>query len=171
MCSYRWIYLRIEWYPKELSSTRSPQIGFLLSSCISCLLPFDGFLKISCDRQQGALATTAATATRMSKKQWAYWAKQQICTRITLFLYISLPSLHDYDVKMHNFTFNGGRKRATTNFSFSFLNLVWPQEIKLPENSPTFDISSELEQTRKKFEKNANSFLKWRFRCRRRLRC
>ena len=66
--AYRWIYLRIEWYPKELSSTRSPQIGFLLSGCISCLLLCDGFLKISCHRKQGALATTKATATRMSKK-------------------------------------------------------------------------------------------------------
>ena len=27
------------------------------------------------------------------------------------FLYISLPSLHDYDVKMPNFTFFGGHKR------------------------------------------------------------
>ena len=35
------------------------------------------------------------------------------------FLYISLPSLHDYDVKMPNFTFYGGRKQATMNFSFS----------------------------------------------------
>ena len=37
-----------------------------------------------------------------------------------VFLYISLPSMHDYDVKMPNFTFFGGRKQATTNFSFSF---------------------------------------------------
>ena len=40
------------------------------------------------------------------------------------FLYISLPSLqhclHHYDVKMPNFTFYGGRKQATTIFSFSF---------------------------------------------------
>ena len=36
------------------------------------------------------------------------------------FLYISLPLLHDYDVKMPNFTFYGGRKQATTKFSFSF---------------------------------------------------
>ena len=36
------------------------------------------------------------------------------------FLYISLPSLHDYGVKIPNFTFYGGRKQATTNFSFSF---------------------------------------------------
>ena len=36
------------------------------------------------------------------------------------FLYISLPSLHDYDVKMHNFMFYGRRKQVTTNFPFSF---------------------------------------------------
>ena len=35
------------------------------------------------------------------------------------FLYISLPSLHDYDVKMPNCKFNGGRKQATTNLLFS----------------------------------------------------
>ena len=34
------------------------------------------------------------------------------------FLYISSPSLHDYDVKMPNCKFYGGRKRATTNFFF-----------------------------------------------------
>ena len=32
------------------------------------------------------------------------------------FLYISLMSLHDYGVKMPNFTFYGGRKQATRNF-------------------------------------------------------
>ena len=31
-------------------------------------------------------------------------------------LYISWPSLHDYDVKMPSFTFYGERKQATTNF-------------------------------------------------------
>ena len=32
------------------------------------------------------------------------------------FLYISLPFLHDYDVKLPNFTFSAGRKQATTKF-------------------------------------------------------
>ena len=36
------------------------------------------------------------------------------------FLYISLPSLHDCDVKMPNCKFYGGRKQATTNFFFAF---------------------------------------------------
>ena len=35
------------------------------------------------------------------------------------FLYISLPSLHDYDVKMSNCKFYGRRKQATTNLFFS----------------------------------------------------
>ena len=35
------------------------------------------------------------------------------------FLYISLPSLHDYDVKVPNCKFYGGRKQATTNLFFS----------------------------------------------------
>ena len=36
------------------------------------------------------------------------------------FLYISLPFLHDYNVKMPNFTLYGERKQATTKFYFSF---------------------------------------------------
>ena len=36
------------------------------------------------------------------------------------FLCISLPSLHDYDGKMPNFAFYGGRKQAAAKFSFSF---------------------------------------------------
>ena len=40
------------------------------------------------------------------------------------FLYISLPSLHEYDMKLpFFFAFCVGRKQASTEFSFSFLNL------------------------------------------------
>ena len=35
------------------------------------------------------------------------------------FFYISLPSLHDYDVKFPNFTFCGGRESKTTSFLFT----------------------------------------------------
>ena len=35
------------------------------------------------------------------------------------FWYISLPSLHDYDVKMSNYKFYGGRKQAMTILFFS----------------------------------------------------
>ena len=48
-----------------------------------------------------------------------------LCKTTTLhvhhaFLYISLPSLHDYDVKMPNCKFYGGSKQATTNLFFPF---------------------------------------------------
>ena len=36
------------------------------------------------------------------------------------FLYISLPLLLDYDVKMPNFAFHGERKQATTKLEFNF---------------------------------------------------
>ena len=39
------------------------------------------------------------------------------------FLYSSLPSLHDYDVKMLDRKLYGGRKQGMTNVYFLFLNL------------------------------------------------
>ena len=45
------------------------------------------------------------------------------------FFYISLPSLHDHDVKMAHFTFYGGRKQATTNFPLLSKLKCGPQEI------------------------------------------
>ena len=64
------------------------------------------------------------------------------------FLYISLPLLHDYDVKMPNFTFYGGRKRATGKFSCLFLNLSRSPRNQRQGNLPTLDIFNELELTR-----------------------
>ena len=48
------------------------------------------------------------------------------------FLYISLPLLHNYDVKMPSFTFHGGRKTSDKLF-FLFLNLSAPKEINSME--------------------------------------
>ena len=48
------------------------------------------------------------------------------------FLYISLPSLHDYQVKMPNFTFCEGRKQAMKNF-FLFVNLDMFDRNSAPE--------------------------------------
>ena len=55
------------------------------------------------------------------------------------FLYISLPFLHDYDVKMPSFMFYRRRKQATTKFSFSFLTWIRLLEIHLQESLRTFD--------------------------------
>ena len=51
------------------------------------------------------------------------------------FFYISQPPLQEYDVKMPHFTFYGGRKQATTNFSLSKLK-GGPQEINSKEIRP-----------------------------------
>ena len=55
------------------------------------------------------------------------------------FLYISLPSHHDYDVKMPIFTFYGERKQATTKFSFSFWTWIWLLGNQPKESSHNFD--------------------------------
>ena len=90
----------------------------------------------------GALATTTATAARTAElisypdlprpRESEIWVRDYGKTAIGLvsktttlhvhhaFLYISLPSLHDYEVKMPNFTFYGERKQGTANFCFSF---------------------------------------------------
>ena len=48
------------------------------------------------------------------------WQNNNFARCITLFLYISLSSLHDYDMKMPNFTFCGERDHKTTTlFLFS----------------------------------------------------
>ena len=68
----------------------------------------------------GTLRSNDADGDKNVKKTIGFISKQQLCTCITLFLYISFPFLHDYDVKMPNFVFYGGRKQATTKFYFSF---------------------------------------------------
>ena len=42
--------------------------------------------------------------------------------RAHAFLYISLPSLYDYNVKLPNFSFCRGREQTDNNFLFLFLN-------------------------------------------------
>ena len=61
------------------------------------------------------------------------------------FLYLFLPFLHDYDVKMPNFMFYRGRKQATTKCSFYFLTGIRLLKIQLQESSRTFDKVSEME--------------------------
>ena len=52
---------------------------------------------------------------RESKKTNGLKRQNNNFARASRFLYISLPSLHDYYVKMPNFTFCEGHKQAMTN--------------------------------------------------------
>ena len=62
----------------------------------------------------GTLRSDDATATRTSTIDLV--GKTTTLHVHLTFLYISLPFLHDYNVKLPNFTFSGGRKQATTKF-------------------------------------------------------
>ena len=55
------------------------------------------------------------------------------------FLYISLPFLNDYDVKMPNFAFYGESEKTTAKFYFCFWTWIWSLGIQLQAGSPTFD--------------------------------
>ena len=55
-----------------------------------------------------------ATATRTAKKQLVQISKTTILHVRHAFLSISLPSLHNYDVKMPDLTFCRGREHKTT---------------------------------------------------------
>ena len=83
------------------------------------------------------------------------------------FLYISLPSLRDYDGKMPNFTFHRGRNQPTAKFSFSFWTWMWFLRIRLKKRALAFDkLTSSSDHDRD--WQNANSLFKRRFRGRRR---
>ena len=67
----------------------------------------------------------------------------RLCTSIT---YISLLSLHDYDVKMPNFTFCGEcEHKKTTLFSFPDHLQYSLLELNSRKKLPTFDELKEIE--------------------------
>ena len=76
------------------------------------------------------------------------------------FLYISLPSLHEHDVKLPYFhVLCIQRELRTTNFHFLFLNSETDLQNLTPEK---FVIMWQIERLKKK----ANSFFEWRCRSR-----
>ena len=80
---------------------------------------------------------------------------------ISHFLYIFSQSLHAYNVKFPQATFyhDGGHTHNTMNFSFTFYTWIQSPRIQFQENSPTFDIFSELELgLLTKFEKKQHLF-------------
>ena len=70
-----------------------------------------------------------------------------------VFLYISLQSLHDYDVKMPNSRFVEDVNKRSWIFLSLFKLEYSPLRSQLKGNSPSFDIVSELEETRQSLKK------------------
>ena len=93
-----------------------------------------------------------ATATRSSKSNRFVKQNDNFARSSRLFEHF-FASLHDFDAKMPNCTFYGGRKQATTNFSFSFYTWMRSPRNQLPEKSPTFDIFSDLARRRQSLPK------------------
>ena len=81
-----------------------------------------------------------ATAPRTVKSNRFILAKQQLCTRVTLVLFIL-----DYDVKVPNFTFCVEHANTKPPLSFSFPKLIQIFRIQLQKNSPTFDELNKME--------------------------
>ena len=67
---------------------------------------------------QGGQATTAAEATGTATKQYVKIDKTTTLHVHHASLYIFQPSLHDYNVKVLNFTFCRGRDHKMTTFFF-----------------------------------------------------
>ena len=67
---------------------------------------------------------TMVRATRTSKQRIGWIRKATTLHVQHTFLYTSMTSRHDYDVKMPNFTLYGGLKQ-TKKFSFSFWTWIW----------------------------------------------
>ena len=83
------------------------------------------------------------------------------------FLYISFPSLHDYDVKMPIFTFCWGRKHKATTFFFFFWTSIQSFRIQLQKRLAR--LTKWMRESRlDKVWSSATSLFKWRFGSRRR---
>ena len=63
----------------------------------------------------GSLSKDNSNEQEMTKKQKVFVGKR---TTLQAFLYISLPSLHDYDLIMPDFMFCVGREHRTRTFFF-----------------------------------------------------
>ena len=99
-------------------------------------------------------------------------AKQQLCTCITLFLYISLPSLHDYDVKRPNSTFFGEREYKTTTFLFFSWTSIQSFRIQLQKKKLCQHLTNWTRRNKRYLVwSSLNSPFKWRFHSHRRLCC
>ena len=70
---------------------------------------------------------------------------------------ITLSSLHDYDVKMPNLTFCGGREHITMTFFFFSWTSIQSFRVKRQKKLPTFDEVNEM--ARDKLQSSATSLL------------
>ena len=96
-------------------STAAPKTAELLWAG-----PRRSFALSSAEASLGTLRSDDGDGNGNATKAIGLISKTTILHVHHAFLYISLPSLHDYDVKMSNFTMYRGSTQATTKFPLSF---------------------------------------------------
>ena len=92
------------------------------SNILLCSLGFTDFLTAFTAQPLGTLRPDDGDDNGNATKSVGLMSKTTILYVHHAFLYISLPSLHDDDIKMPNFTIYRGSIQATTKLSL-FLNL------------------------------------------------
>ena len=118
------------------------------------------FLNYSNDQRRRSNEYVKKRFDRFSKKNHNF-------VQATHFLCISLPSLHDHDVKFSCAMLCGGLRHTRTNFSFAFETWVRPQELNLRNIHRHLTFDSELEWTPQRCQKKKDSFCElilWSFR-------
>ena len=90
-------------------------------SCAATIFKVESHISYRCSHHTGELfvAMDMFVAPREAIRYSANTALEGKTTTLHVhhtFMYISFPLLHNYDVKLPNFTFYGGRKQATTKF-------------------------------------------------------
>ena len=93
----------------------------------------------------GSLSNDDADGSENGKKAIGLISKTTTLQVHHAFLYSSLPSLHDYNVKMPKFTFCRGWEHKAISFFFFSLTLIQFFRIQLQKHLPTFDEVSEME--------------------------
>ena len=102
--------------PRPLSRDR---VGYSGCKTSTPLPKFTAVSLSSAEESLGSFSNDDGDGIEDVKKAIALLRKTTTLHVHHAFLYISLPSLHDYDVKMPNCKFYGGREQATTNLFFS----------------------------------------------------
>ena len=103
--------------------------------------------------------TRCSRSIKDLKQRLVFWAKQLLCTCITLFSTFLWRPLQDYDVKPPNGTFCGGRGHTTTNFSFSNWTCIKALKNSTPGKVAYIWRIERVPNRRDEVWKDANSFL------------
>ena len=93
------------------------RIFFPLAPSYNTPLPTQSIL-VSSPLTIGRLSNDDGDGKENGKKTKGLDWQNNNFARASRFLYISLPSLHDYNVKVPNFTFCRGREQTATTFFF-----------------------------------------------------